>query len=750
MTRFVPVTVLVVVLAAGRVASADDTTPATGPLATGASITFSELKIHEDNSPTAEFPKVDPTSKWNYFNLAHCQCDTPGTNPGTNFHETTFSYLLKLEGANGMPVNRPLEIWVGSSCMTDTARPPSMTATCHRIDSAGLTSVDQLTSPGNVRPEIPIFDLMTPTPGAGTCLEAPQSSTLWALVDTNMNNIPDYFAQQQITTDSQPPPLPTEFRAAGGDGSIVISWKPPSDASDIYRYQALCARADDKSPGKTTDLPQRQYQTASTLCGLPPTVNLGTGTDIPAGATDMGTPLKASDLPVALTSLDPTFLCGDEPSATATSLRITGLENGVAYQVVLLAIDKFQNASGTFFTRTLIPVPAIDFWEDIHDQGSKVEGGLCLLAETYGDDSFLTHTLRAFRDDTLGGSPAGRWLTEVYYATLGKLGVYVHGSVVWRLISAVVLAPLVLLALLWHWLTLPGVLTAIALAWLWRRRRWMVPPQLVRVAAAVAIAVVALAPGRAHAGGYQPYWETTDPAIGDNQAAADDASRITWHAGIRLGPYVPEIDKQLGMDPGPYKEMFGGAQILPMLDVDRILWTGFGQLGVGGSIGYMQKSAQAFADGSSPSDPDRARSSADTNKFRLIPLALGATYRFTWLDDEYGIPVVPYVRGGLAYYLWWVSTSDGSLAKVCKDGGMEPSCSQNKALGGSLGVQGSIGLAIRAERVDSDTANSMRHSGIQHAGIYGELSLAKVDGFGSDTKLSVGDRTWFAGVDFEF
>jgi hypothetical protein len=196
--------------------------------------------------------------------------------------------------------------------------------------------------------------------------------------------------------------------------------------------------------------------------------------------------------------------------------------------------------------------------------------------------------------------------------------------------------------------------------------------------------------------------------------------------------------------------MFGGAQVLPMLDVDRILWTGFGQLGVGGSVGYMQKSANAFADGSSPSDPDRARSTADTNKFRLIPVALTATYRFTWLDDQYGIPVIPYVRGGLAYYLWWVSTSDGSLAEVCKDGGMEPSCSQNKALGGSLGVQGSIGLAIRAERVDASTANSMRQSGIQHAGIYGELSLAKVDGFGSDTKLSVGDRTWFAGVDFEF
>jgi hypothetical protein len=72
------------------------------------------------------------------------------------------------------------------------------------------------------------------------------------------------------------------------------------------------------------------------------------------------------------------------------------------------------------------------------------------------------------------------------------------------------------------------------------------------------------------------------------------------------------------------------------------------------------------------------------------------------------------------------------------------------ALGASLGLTGAIGLAIRAERIDASAALSMRQSGIQHAGIYGELSIAKVDGFGSDTKLSVGDRTWFAGVDFEF
>jgi hypothetical protein len=37
-----------------------------------------------------------------------------------------------------------------------------------------------------------------------------------------------------------------------------------------------------------------------------------------------------------------------------------------------------------------------------------------------------------------------------------------------------------------------------------------------------------------------------------------------------------------------------------------------------------------------------------------------------------------------------------------------------------------------------------------HAGFYGEVTSAWVDGFGKSTKLDVGDTTWFAGVDFEF
>jgi hypothetical protein len=318
-------------------------------------------------------------------------------------------------------------------------------------------------------------------------------------------------------------------------------------------------------------------------------------------------------------------------------------------------------------------------------------------------------------------------------------------------LAGVVLAPLVAVALLWHWLTLPGLLAVITLAWLWRRRRIAMPRSRLRTAApALGLVALALAPGPAHAGGYQPYWENSNIAS-ENESFADDPGQVTWLAGLRLGPYVPDIDEKFEGDLGPYKQMFGGYHMLVALDVERVLWSNFGQIAVGGSLGYTQKRARSFTIDSDPASPMRERAT-DENKFRMIPTALTASYHFTLLDDDYGIPVVPYVRAGLSYYVWWVSDSSG-IATACKDGSdkaTNPTCSKDKALGASLGVQGSIGLAIRAERIDASTANSMRQSGIQHAGIYGELSIAKVDGFGSDSKLSLGDRTWFAGVNFEF
>src|SRR5690606_12867661 len=125
----------------------------------------------------------------------------------------------------------------------------------------------------------------------------------------------------------------------------------------------------------------------------------------------------------------------------------------------------------------------------------------------------------------------------------------------------------------------------------------------------------------------------------------------------------------------------------------------------------------------------------------------GVVYRLTALDERTWIPLVPYARAGLSYYLWWITRPSGEVAEVptmeCPDPGDESlGCDGERALGASLGWQVALGVAIRAERLDPRAADSLRNEmGIAHAGFYAELAYAKVDGFGSAERLRVGDLT---------
>ncbi|MBL0212617.1 MAG: hypothetical protein IPQ07_01900 [Myxococcales bacterium] len=733
-TRFVSVGVAVAIQVALVLAvAASDARAEGGMLPNAASLTFNRLFITEGGS--SQEPSTPETLR-SYLNLAHCVCSQSGQGD-----QTSLTYEMKLSVSTG--AHRPGELWVGTQCDDDTVR----SMMCRQVGA--IADIDLLaTRPENV--EWDLYEVINGKDNTAACQQREGDAFAWVLVDSDGDNVYDYFNNQAIgkTTnvsgiDTQPPPIPSQFSGDSAEGAVRLSWKvPESRATDVYYYQAFCVGPDGQPGGSSP--PSPRYQTVRTLCGLEQDIEL-TPSDI--ASEDPG----AVTLPTELAQLDPAYLCGDSTEATASGMLITGLQNDVPYRIVLLAIDNAGNATGTYFTKTVTPHPSTDFWEDLHDRGSNVEGGFCLLAETYGDGGPITTALRAFRDDTLGGSGFGRALTAAYYGSMAKLGALVHGSTVLRVIFAIVLAPFVIVALAWHFLTLPGLALLLGLVWLWRtkRLRWAAIARigrLARVAPAATVALVLLLPTLARAGGPSPYW---DGDTADTSAEPDDPEFVTWHAGIRVGPYVPDIDKQFGMDPGPYKEMYGGYRVMPMLDVHRIIWRGFGQVGVGGSLGYMQKTANSWADGSTPGDPMRPRSPGDETTFRLIPFELTAIYRLTWFDDQYGVPVVPYVRGGLAYYMWWVRTN-GHTASACWDGTSTAGCDADKALGASLGVTGAIGLAIRAERIDGGAATSMRQSGIQHAGFYGELSLAKVDGFGSDTKLSVGDATWFAGVDFEF
>jgi len=676
-------TVAAATVAPSRTIRADDT----GTLPNGAVLEWPRLFLADTNGDLVEPPDSDTLRQ--HLNLGSCLCSQASSATDTDLY-----YELHLTATTNM--NLPAQVFVGSEC-TDPVQRPNL---CHAITTAAIADLDVLsTRADNIR--VPLYDMINPSIelDGQACQEANGGSAfVWVVADTDTNGDPDFFSPRPIDLglfsdvmgfDTKPPPLPDNLTATGSEGSIQLSWDiPDSNATDLYAFQAFCMDASGQPVGGgETPL----YSTSDTICGIPATLSLA------ETAVDGTEGTAVASAPTEFANLDPAYLCGTQPSGTATSLRIEGLDNNAEYTVGLVAVDFYGNPVGTFFNRTVVPKPVTDLWEDIHDRGGKIEGGFC----------------------SAGGAGSG---------------------------------------------ALTGVLLPFAMVWLFRRRRSL---RRVPVRGATLVGLLVLAPTLARADDFTPYWE--DPSTTD--VADEFEDHVRWHAGIKLGPYTPDVDSQIGVNAmtgiGPYQAMFGNYytresdgslkahdahvyQILPMFDLDRVVWSGSGWLGVGGSIGYMQKTAFAYVDGTSPDDLFRVRSTASSNTFRLIPFALTATYRATQLDDLWGIPLVPYLRGGLAYYIWWLKGPNGNVSKICNDGSDTKGCDGNKAYGGTLGFQATLGVSIRAERVDRDAARGMRQSGIYHAGFYAEVMAAVVNGFGSDTRLSVGDRTWFAGFDFEF
>lgn len=673
---------LVRLLAISVLASIGSTAEAgdTGMLPNGATLEWPRLKIRNEAGDLVELKDSDTLR--HHLNLASCLCSQ------SQAGDTDLYFELHLTKETG--VNPPGELWVGTQCEDDIARPMQ----CRKVGDVG--DLDALA----VREDnfaFRLFDLINASETQKTmaCRQANRADAFaWVISDTDSNADPDFFSPRPLDLDlfmdvsgfdTQPPPLPEAITAAGSEGIVELKWTiPVGNGDDLYAFQAMCLGPDGNPVREPAAADKPLYSTTTTVCGVAQSFAL-TPTSI---VSPDGVPVPAA--PAGFTTLDPSLLCATETSGTATSIQIKGLSNNTQYTVGLIAIDFYGNPVATFMDKTVQPKPATDFWEDLHDRGSPVEGGFCAA----------------------GGSPTG-------------------------------------------WIPLLGVLAWIATRCVRRRA----------IASVIgALAVTAIAPSAASADEFSPYWE--DP---DADRAGDD-SGPRWLVGIKLGPYTPEIDEQIGDKTGafgPYRAMFGNYytldedgnkighdthvyQVLPMLEVDRILWSVSGQATLGVTLGYMQKSAYAYLDGTDPMDAFRPRTTAASNTFRLIPFAVTASYRVTQLDDLYGIPVVPYLRGGLSYYIWWLDGPDGNVSKVCRDGSMTPGCEANKAYGGSLGFQASFGVAVRAERIDAGAARSMVNSGIYHAGFYAEYMFAKVDGFGSAKKLSVGDKTWFAGINFEF
>ena len=247
------------------------------------------------------------------------------------------------------------------------------------------------------------------------------------------------------------------------------------------------------------------------------------------------------------------------------------------------------------------------------------------------------------------------------------------------------------------------------------------------------------------------------PRFGENPGRRYESSQ--WFAfELKFSPYSPKIDESAGLNgKTPFADLFTepgnhhrpDSRLLTQLEFDFQFLHKHGSLGIGVTAGFARRTTHSFnyndlAGTEACTIPNCTRS-GDQTALNVMPFSLLLVYRWDWLALKHHVPLVPYLKIGLAYYVWWIENGSGSTSSVLTNGKKED------AYGGTFGWVVNPGLSFLLDIIDPSAARTIdAELGINHSYVFVELHYADVSGFGAKDKLTLSDTTFNCGLAFEF
>jgi hypothetical protein len=246
-----------------------------------------------------------------------------------------------------------------------------------------------------------------------------------------------------------------------------------------------------------------------------------------------------------------------------------------------------------------------------------------------------------------------------------------------------------------------------------------------------AAAAVLLGPGLASAQGVDEFG-----AYGGLEAQGAYESPQSFAFELRIGPYLPNVDREFGSGAGPFEQTFGtDNRYLFGIEIDwqALRIPSLGTLGPGFGWGYTQASAEAFI-----ADEYPARSSEETN-LNVMPVYAVGVLRVDVLARDTPVPLVPYGKLGLGAALWW-ATGPERLSR--DDQGVVGE-------GLSYGWQFALGGMLLLDSLDESSAVEMDNAtGVNNSYFFMEWYYSDLGCFGGDC-MQVGTNTWMLGLALE-
>ena len=212
--------------------------------------------------------------------------------------------------------------------------------------------------------------------GTVSYCEKPEfTQTLWFMVDTGNDGNFDQSFTFAWYIDLNPPPVPSNLAAKGGNEAIEINWTPLTKADvggDVnWSYQVLCTR--DNQHQVFDNAWQAQY--------LSPLVLKNSSTKVAScPEPNTGSPIL---------DFNPAFVCSGNLPSAASSHRIAILQNEIWYGASVVAIDYAGNPSALTSDDILYaqPTPSYDFFHEYKGETppqGQAQGGFCSVSPWTG------------------------------------------------------------------------------------------------------------------------------------------------------------------------------------------------------------------------------------------------------------------------------------------------------------------------------------------------------------------------------
>lgn len=335
-----------------------------------------DFNIRLQRESDGDWEDLTTTEAEFFFNRARCECREP-VRIVVELSSTGLAKRTAITTGN-------IALWVGpAECIaadtpSRTAARDPQTGQCRRLGMSELTGLAR--SAWIV--ETTVFALFSASTSMESVCERDTPQNIWLEVDENKDGTPDLAGENEAPRlsvgqlDGVPPPTPTGINVVAGNGALTVSWEPLTGITDWGGYVVLCSRGGSYAVFNPSYYSTKQYQTQATLCGETTDSTTVSGAQTLAAETLDAVEVEA---PAQFRELRREFVCSDLLTSQ-TSTRISGLQNGIPYQVGVAAVDRRGNASPIQRVLVQTPIPTRDFWRGYKEAGGEAQGGYCALA----------------------------------------------------------------------------------------------------------------------------------------------------------------------------------------------------------------------------------------------------------------------------------------------------------------------------------------------------------------------------------